>query len=477
MARCLHNTSAMGWLAEAATWSPASPVALFILVGCASTEAAEPEPGSPEAMSDTEEPPDSPGNDSSDDYGPDGCHISCVDECYPDSDCGDDEVCYDSGCMAVSPASECELVSDAQVIPLGGEGTVALSFGQADADAQRELFARSEDELRIHEDVTDAPTVQALSIDEPGAPTELLTGDLDGDGRDEVFSAEGGTSAVMRVFALNSGGAYEQVQRLAMGLTNAYALADVSGDGGLEMVGRSGRGFGVVATAGGRLANVSGHGFEGIRSVVAADYEGSSHANVVVDSPHGLSLYPGGELDASSYSIEAGNPWERRLVVADVLEDDKPDLVSVEPRTELSTVKAWSNETLPSSGSPPSFGIPGLAQWVEAGDLDGDGVDEVVVTTGSSILVVDVEGQCVQELAAVSAHAIAVGDADGDGRAEVAYADDEGVFVITSPSFAEHRGKGRLDNTGTRWSRGCFIPKRILCDRFWFTEHSTSGHS
>ncbi|MCW5889987.1 MAG: S8 family serine peptidase [bacterium] len=144
---------------------------------------------------------------------------------------------------------------------------------------------------------------------------------------------------------------------------------------------------------------------------------------VVVFEPDG-SVRPGWPQRVTTLALPhvttRGSP-----IVADITGDGAPEVIA----TNRTDVFAWSaaGELLP--GFPVAVDVfaAGAHDWLTAGDVDGDGVDEIVCTGLTGIRVIDGDGSFVGApiVSSFGAHASAVGDADGDGVAEIARVDHQ----------------------------------------------------
>jgi hypothetical protein len=141
-------------------------------------------------------------------------------------------------------------------------------------------------------------------------------------------------------------------------------------------------------------------------------------------------LVPGTESD-DTYPAE-----RRTLTFGDVDGDGATNLVGL-------TRNGTGVLVFASDLDPPRLELQGLVPPIEnddggvfrlaAGDLDGDGTDEVIVGGLEVIRVISLGTRCFIDVPiAHSADTVSVGDLDGDGRADVAFSDGTTTTVLAN---------------------------------------------
>jgi len=330
----------------------------------------------------------------------------------------------------------------------------------------------------------------------PGAPTMLpnpdapgakfgyviaAAGDLDGDGYGELAVGECGSSGGNVHIYYGGPGGLGRTQALSApdGATGfgcrLAAAGDLDGDGYADLaIARTGEDFGgglyiyrggpggLPSTAaridspdykpsrlGYSLAGVGDLDGDGFADLVATEIDASAasgRAHVYRGGPDGISnarqltiISP----DASGLQFGASVAG-----VGDVDGDGYPDFVVAAPA--VSTTKLAPTAHLyrggPNGVSVPTAvdlltdGAPGFASEVEpAGDVDGDGFADVLVTSTSTVVIFrgGAGGIAASGAAAAAAgqgvnprHACGAGDLDGDGRADVVVGDGAGLEAL-----------------------------------------------
>lgn len=256
----------------------------------------------------------------------------------------------------------------------------------------------------------------------------LETGDFNNDGHADVLAGKhlfGDGSFDADLYRGNGRGRLTLTQELPVGSFHAAALADFDGDGNLDAAFFEHReSLTVYAGDGtGRLSRPKTYGINRSISGLAADFSGDGIPDLVSasDLTGTYSLLRGdgtGRFDGFRVSLRRDIPREDQRT-GDLNGDGHLDLVSAGPQLVYSLLGGGLGGVGPELVA---YNPPGTFKEMELGDVDGDGLLDVIVLNSPD-------------------HAFSVGFGDGDGTFS-------GSLVVELGSLPRHMVTADFDEDG-----------------------------
>jgi hypothetical protein len=279
----------------------------------------------------------------------------------------------------------------------------------------------------------------------------VASGDVDGDARDEIVTAPGsGGRGEIRVFEASGERARTTALASTSGCGTRVAVGDVTGDGKAELVSGSERCAPHVqvfdGVSGDRIsffdAFQTGGGDHGIR-VAAGDVTGDGRAELILGTgpadPPVVRVFQVTPSVAAPRLLRTFTAFESsvanglEVAAADLDRDGGVEIVVGAETADDAQIRVFDGATGRLRASFRPFGlVSGGTLRVAAGDVDGDGIDEIVAAAKLGHLptarVFTEHGELVaQELSPLwSGRSMSVGDLDGDGKAEIQWASGPG---------------------------------------------------
>jgi hypothetical protein len=343
-------------------------------------------------------------------------------ECdYDDGGCAEFEICESYACVMMdAPPPPCDDGVFSLPVPVAVPGqALALTFADVDADGQDELVIATEAELVVYEPGGAAPTI---SDREAGLIEDMVAGSFDPTpGEDALLLV----ADSLLLHGSNGDGSF------APGVVSPTAIGSISGlyagqfddQPPTDLFAWGGAGAYVE-----RAGQVMTFGNLGVLDGAAHEF-GSSSPGFALMRDHYAEIYtPDGQLVVGWYDTEY--PW----VIAAFTHGPEALYVHVDHRLTWSRVLA---------GNPNEetrvWAIYGTPDQIAAGDLDGNGTDELVLFDDASVAI-DVnplaEGNCwyspyslIMPARGNPSEAV-FGDHDGDGDEELAVRTSLGEVVL-----------------------------------------------
>jgi hypothetical protein len=309
-----------------------------------------------------------------------------------------------------------------------------LTTADLEGDGQVELLAGSYDG-QVY--ALDANGQEHWSFDVGGPVLGLWAGDLDGDGQPEILPNpyRGGD-----LYVLEQDGrlAWQQGTESEIGLVQG---GDVDGDGQAEIVLLSAswnlhllEGDGRPVWHSDAMALSHAHATPDPGQLLVRDLDGNGRAEIAVvtiDPPIGVYVFQGDGSQAWSYPLGTSSSTSARLTAGDVDEDGDLEIAVTTAVHEPVYVLDSEGRLLA------EYRTWGTSGSLELADLDGNGLDEVLVATETGLQVFGTSDQVERRelwrspsLGPVAA--LTLGDTDGDGRGEVLAGSQDGrVYALT----------------------------------------------
>jgi len=340
------------------------------------------------------------------------------------------------------------------VVPVGDE-LVAYASAGSSYDAGLRVYRASDGAASCRWTLVDGPPPPMAAH----IPVAMAVADLDADGKADIVTVGSYSGSTVDVMLGDGDGTFRalpEVGSFSNG-TNAVAVADVDGDGKLDVVAAStyqsddspenvnvyrGNGDGTLQTP--SLYGVGGSP----HAIALADLDDDRHPDLLVaDGNDGLCVALNRGDGTFAPPVTYGDEQLVSLAVGDANGDGKPDVaVAVYYPPSLEIRFGAGDGTF---GAPQSIGLDAAPTVVAFGDLDGDGkLDIVILTTEVDVLLGNGDGTFEQPEhfgANLSPSGVAVADIDGDGHLDLAVTDIKGGSV----SILFGNGDGTFQEQGT----------------------------
>jgi hypothetical protein len=288
----------------------------------------------------------------------------------------------------------------------------------------------------------------------------MLLGDATGDGFPDIVVRDGAGS--LWIYPHNHATTQNPyTSRTAAGtgwtVGQTLVLADATGDGRLDLIGRSGDALTIHPHNGAASGQVwsgppipAGTGWDFANAVIAGDLTGDGRPELVARVHQGdLWVYPGDGETPWSDRFSAGNRWayEDQLLLGDVTGDGKIDIVARDPKAVSGTLWIYPGDGATDSDpwtATRAFAGTGwnLATAMALGDLTGDGRPDLLIKDrGGELWVYPHNGTTgatnpwtVQRRWVGSgwgtARELRLADVDGDGRADLVDLEVDGTLWV-----------------------------------------------
>ncbi len=302
------------------------------------------------------------------------------------------------------------------VMPLGNGSFAALQAADLTGDGKLDLVTADSlnNVVIVLKNLSTPGTITTNSFGPPvtfpcgAGATGVAAGDIDGDGRPEIVTANEGSNSVSVLLNLSTPGvitadSFAPAMDFTVGSNpNAVALADIDGDGKPDVVTVNSGDTGVMtvlrnlSTPGNLVfaTNVVFQGLAGAYSIAVGDWDGDGKPDVMVGGQGSqvISVFrntsAAGSITTNSFAPRVDFPaggWVNSLAMGDLAGDGKPDLVAVVQQP--SQMEVFLNTSAPGGltsnwlSAPVVFDSDNAGSdpgGVAVGDLDGDGRPDIV---------------------------------------------------------------------------------------------------
>jgi hypothetical protein len=274
----------------------------------------------------------------------------------------------------------------------------SLAIGDLNGDGKADLATVNYRDVSVMFNDGGGNLSAPVSFSTGTAPAWVALGDMNGDGKtDMVVANRGGDQAGTSIAGdvavlLNMGsGTFVAANYPAGGSPVAVALADLDGDGRVDIAAASGTGVSVLINAGnGNVGPPASFGAGTNPAAIAVgDLNGDGRPDIAVANPSiggaSVLLNLGGYFAAAvNYSVrQSFSGAGYSVAIGDLNGDGKPDLASTTSDCAIAVLLNGGNGTFGSAL--PLFAGPD-PRSVALGDLNGDGKLDIFVTTSEGVL-------------------------------------------------------------------------------------------
>lgn len=350
------------------------------------------------------------------------------------------EIVYGDGQWGKVHAVDTRTRADKWAISNPEHGVSGLTISDVDLDGKKEVLwgaggsSSGPDFLYVADPATGTIKWQSTHID--GPLSAVAVGDVDDDGEDEIvmvsFESESGyAEGVIHIFEARTH-ALEFRQKLGlmdwMGV-RSVKIGDVDGDGKTEFVVTTGNVYdGVIRVYDGatHLLKKQSAGYNGnfFTALAIGDIDGDGNVEIVAGqgiehtgaTGSYILVFDGATLQEKWRSVDTGASWSGiyDIKLADLNGDGHKEIIASSSGTEKLMIYDGVNHDL-------RLLISNPARALETGDVDGDGVQELLVGrndgkvdvfSGDTLLL----KRTVSTWSSAAVDAVKVADLSGDGR-------------------------------------------------------------